>query len=259
MIGANLPDFDHDIKKINLYKMMIVGLLVFIILFIVNLYLIKVPYIIGVILCIFPLIFYFSNHRGFTHSLLGMVVLSILISFVMVMGMNVVIQILNSLNLSDLFTSLIFSSQIIAMVVIVIFFALLIINKKIILPFIILFVLEIIFFPNGLNIINFMGNEFIIGNNINFNQFLLIDHNFLHGYDLNQLGIIEIFQILKYIFFPVFLGLLSHILLDSLTPAGIQLFRPFSSKKVYKKFAIFVLFILSFLAILKYFPLFLTF
>ena len=44
------------------------------------------------------------------------------------------------------------------------------------------------------------------------------------------------------------LGLSSHTILDSFTPAGIKLFAPISSKKVYKNFGwamIFVLIILS--------------
>lgn len=228
LLGANLPDFDHDIKKINLYKMMIIGLLVFIILYIMNIYIMKLPYIIGIILCIFPIIFYFSNHRGFTHSLVGIGVLSILLSLFMIMGIELLSQILNSLYLPNI---ILFDmgtySQLIATIVVVIFLAILIINKRLIFPFLILFLLGLIFFPNGseLYITTFLGN------NINFAM-----------------------PMLKYIFFPLCLGLLSHIILDSITPAGIKLFRPFSSKKAYKKFAIMSLLLLSFFAILKYLP-----
>lgn len=204
IIGANLPDFDHNIKKISLYKMMIVGLLVFIIIYIMNIYVMKLPYLIGIILCIFPIIFYFSNHRGFTHSLLGIVVLSILLSLFMIMGIDLLSQILNSVNLSNIILFNMATSQLIATVVIVIFLAILIINKRLIFPFLILFLLGLIFFPNGLDL--YMAT--FLRDNINFT-----------------------IPMLKYIFFPLCLGLLSHIILDSTTPAGIELFRPFSSRR----------------------------
>ncbi len=46
------------------------------------------------------------------------------------------------------------------------------------------------------------------------------------------------------IFGSVFLGFLSHIILDSFSPSGIKLFSPFSEKKVYKKFGIIMTIIL---------------
>lgn len=238
IIGANLPDFDHDVKKINVYKMMIVGLLVFIILYIMNLYvsdLIGLLSIFGIILCIFSIIFYFSNHRGFTHSLLGITVLSVLLSLVMNMEIDLISQILNSLNLSNiLLFNIKISFQLIAVICIMIFLAMLIINKRIIVPFLILFLLGIVFFSNGLNGSYMLFNTTFLENNLGSNiNFILLN--------------------LNYIFFPLFLGLFSHIILDSTTPAGIELFRPFSSKKVHKKFAIISLSLLLFLAIFSYF------
>ena len=53
--------------------------------------------------------------------------------------------------------------------------------------------------------------------------------------------------------FGLFLGILSHIVLDSFSPAGIKLFAPISSKKVHKKFGIAVIIVLLILAILYYF------
>ena len=48
----------------------------------------------------------------------------------------------------------------------------------------------------------------------------------------------------------LFLGLFSHIVLDSFTPAGIKIFAPLSSKKVYRNFGIISIFILIILSIL---------
>ena len=44
LIGANVPDFDHKFKKDNVYKIIILGLVVFI-----SLYILKLPYYIGLI------------------------------------------------------------------------------------------------------------------------------------------------------------------------------------------------------------------
>ena len=45
VIGANIPDFDHKFKKDNVYKMIILGLVVFIFL-----YILKLPSLIGSII-----------------------------------------------------------------------------------------------------------------------------------------------------------------------------------------------------------------
>ena len=44
-IGANIPDFDHKFKKDHVYKLIILGLIVFI-----SLYILKLPYYIGLII-----------------------------------------------------------------------------------------------------------------------------------------------------------------------------------------------------------------
>jgi inner membrane protein len=247
LIGASLPDFDHDIKKSYVYKLLIIGLLIFIVLYILNL-----PYLFGIILCIFPVIFYFSNHRGFTHSLLGIIILSALMFVLIIMGISAISPILTSLNLPTTF----FSSNIISMVLIVLFLAMLVINNRLKIPFLILFLLGVVFLPNGL----ITNNSLFDISHIT--QTILTGDSLINNYSLicDYIGYNEyiaygryLFQYTVYIFLPLFLGFLSHLILDSLTPAGIELFRPFSSKKVYKKFAIVSLLILSVLAILKYF------
>ena len=44
-IGANIPDFDHKFKKDHVYKLIILGLIVFI-----SLYILKLPYFVGLII-----------------------------------------------------------------------------------------------------------------------------------------------------------------------------------------------------------------
>jgi len=229
IIGANLPDFDHDVKKINLYRMEIIGLLLFIVLYIANL-----PYFIGIIFAILPVIFYFSKHRGFIHSLLGIAILSILIFSVFLVGIAILSPILSSLGLINQN----FFSELIAISLMVMGLAILILNKRLIAPFLILFLLGILFLPDGLSMYYapFYSNLYsyisIIGPAISYNSYKLF----------------------ILILFPLFLGLLSHLILDSLTPSGIELFRPFSSKKVHKSFAIICL---IFLGVFLFFIMFL--
>lgn len=71
VIGANIPDFDHKFKKENVYKIIILGLLVFI-----SLYVLKLPYFIGLIIVFVGVTFYFSEHRSFTHSIPGTIILA---------------------------------------------------------------------------------------------------------------------------------------------------------------------------------------
>ena len=52
----------------------------------------------------------------------------------------------------------------------------------------------------------------------------------------------------------LFLGLFSHIVLDSFTPAGIKIFAPLSSKKVRRNFGMSMIFLLVFLSILYHIP-----
>ena len=236
LIGANLPDFDHDIKKINLYKMEIVGLVLFIALYIANL-----PYFIGIILCVLPIIFYFSNHRGFTHSLFGIIILSILIFLVVVMFVAILSPFFSSfewVNLNENF----FTQLPVSLIVIIL--AALTLNKKLIIPFLVLFLLSTLFSPEGL-----LNYVFSFHNSIfNYISYIVSSNSINFGFNYNFTDYIMII----FIFIPLFLGFLSHLILDSLTPAGIELFRPFSSKKFHKKFAGICFIFMLVLAILQY-------
>lgn len=236
LIGANLPDFDHDIKKINIYKMEILGLLLFITSYIFNF-----PYFSGIILCILPIIFYFSDHRGFTHSLLGIIILSILIFLIVVMTAYSLSPFLTSFNLVTIANES-FSIELLAITLIVAFLAVLSLNKKIITPFLVLFALGIFFFPEGLST-----------NSINFyNSFYSYIHPLIYTTSTNLLGFdfnYNFYIMVIFIFLPLFLGFFSHLILDSSTPDGIKLFYPISSKKVHKEFAIISLIFLIILAI----------
>lgn len=237
LIGANLPDLDHDIKKINLYKMEIIGLLFFIILYIT-----KFPYFIGIILCILPFIFYFSNHRGFTHSLLGIIILSILVFFVVLMAVNILSQFLNSFSLLNIGNQ-IFSSNLLAIILIMIILAVLTLNKKIIVPFLILFLLGMLFLPEG-----FSRFLFPFYNNVytHISSIISLNHlNNIYFYYLYLIFDYNYYIMFMFIFLPLFLGFFSHLILDALTPAGIKVFAPFSSRKFHKNFALFALILIA--------------
>ncbi|MGZ7209986.1 MAG: metal-dependent hydrolase, partial [Methanobacterium sp.] len=73
VIGASIIDMDHHVKKNNLIIMAIFGIISSFIL-----YILKLPFLFGISLIIMAFIFYISNHRGFTHSIFGVPLLSFL-------------------------------------------------------------------------------------------------------------------------------------------------------------------------------------
>ena len=91
-IGANIPDFDHKFKKDNVYKMIILGLIVFI-----SLYILKLPYYIGLIIIFLGTTFYFSEHRSFTHSIFGVLTLTSAVSLILIWGS----QLINAVTVLD--------------------------------------------------------------------------------------------------------------------------------------------------------------
>ena len=195
VIGANIPDFDHKFKKENVYKLIILGLIVFI-----SLYILKLPYYIGVIIVFLGTTFYFSEHRSFTHSIFGILTLVACVSLIVIWGYELVIGI----------TALENDYLIIAIIIALLSF--LFLNKKLLMVFIPLFFISLFIIPNG------------------------------------EISYIEIVSAL-------FLGLLSHSILDSFTPAGIKIFSPVSSKKVYKSFGLAMVFLLSVISLIIHVPL----
>lgn len=195
LIGGNLPDNDHKIKKDNVYRIIIIGLLIFI-----AFYILKLPYYLGILICLLGLIFYFSSHRGFTHSIFGISLIAIILFFIIKLGYNIILK----LNMLNHFNYV----QLLSISICIILISIFSLNKKIILPFIILFLLSVFLYPPR------------------FNEFL--------------------------IFLSIFLGLLSHIIVDLFSPAGVKVFLPLSNKKFYKKMATLFIIILILLAIVKY-------
>ena len=194
IIAANIPDFDHKFKKDSVYKMIISGLIIFITFYILNL-----PPYIGLIIVFLGVIFYFSNHRSFTHSVFG----------VFTVASAVGLLVIWSLGLISYFTDI---NPYLILAFLVILLSFLFLNKKILMIFIPVFLISLFIIPFS---------------NINYITLLL----------------------------SLFLGLSSHVILDSFTPSGVKLFAPLSSKKFYKNFGISMVIILIILSVIYNLPL----
>lgn len=127
VIGGNLPDFDHKYKKDRVYQIIILGLLIFIILYMLNL-----PYYLGLIIVFLGIVFFFSKHRSFTHSIFGILTLTASLSLIMLLAYQLVA------NFS--FTTL--ESNYYLLLIIVILLGFIFINKRIFLIFLALFLVS---------------------------------------------------------------------------------------------------------------------
>lgn len=194
-IGANIPDFDHKFKKDNVYKMIILGLLVFI-----SLYILKLPYYVGLIIVFLGVTFYFSEHRSFTHSIFGVFTLTSSVSLILIWGFELIISV-TTLN-----------NNYLLMAILIALLSFLFLNKKLLMIFLPLLFISLFALPMG---------------------------------DISYIEIVV----------SLFLGIFSHIVLDSFTPAGIKIFAPISSNKVYKNFGLSMFFLLFSLAIIVNVPL----
>ena len=194
LIGANIPDFDHKFKKDNVYKIIILGLIVFI-----SLYILKLPYYIGLIIVFLGVTFYFSEHRSFTHSIFGVLTLTAAVALILIWGS----QLIDAITLIN--------NHYLLMAILIALLSFLFLNKKLLMIFIPLFFISLFIIPTM------------------------------------EIGYIEIVL-------SLFLGLFSHIVLDSFTPAGIKIFAPLSSKKVYRNFGLSMIFLLVVISLIIHIP-----
>lgn len=194
LIGANIPDFDHKFKKDNVYKMIILGLVVFI-----SLYILKLPYYIGLIIVFLGVTFYFSEHRSFTHSIFGVLTLASAVSLILIWGYELIIGVTDIEN------------HYFIMAILIALLGLLFLNRKLLPIFLPLFFIALFVVP---------------------------------AWEVTYIEIV----------LSLFIGLFSHIVLDSFTPAGIKIFAPLSSKKVYRQFGLGMTFLLIFFALLYNIP-----
>jgi inner membrane protein len=175
--------------------MIILGLIVFI-----SLYILKLPYFIGLIIIFLGVIFYFSEHRSFTHSIFGVMVITSAVSLVVIWAYELVMGIT------------ILNNPYLVLAVLIALLSFLFLNRNLLMLFLPLFFISLFAFTN---------------------------------LTVTYLEIV----------LAVFLGVFSHTVLDSFTPAGIKIFAPLSSKKVYKRFGLISIFFLVLFAICYRLPL----
>ena len=129
LIGASMIDMDHHIRKNDLILLAVLGVLLTL-----SLYILKLPFLIGISLIVMAFIFYLSKHRGFVHSIFGVLALSFLLAF-SIIG---IYALLHGFNIDEKI-SLIIISVILGVVTL---------NKKFLLPFFILVPVGIIITKN---------------------------------------------------------------------------------------------------------------
>lgn len=194
LVGANIPDFDHKFKKDNVYKIIILGLIVFI-----SLYILKLPYYIGLIIVFLGVTFYFSEHRSFTHSIFGVLTLTAAVALVLIWASQLILEVT------------VIDNQYLMMAILIALLSFLFLNRKLLMVFLPLFFIGLFILPAV------------------------------------EISYIEIVL-------SLFLGIFSHIVLDSFTPAGIKIFAPVSSRKVYRNFGLSMIFIIAVISIIYHIP-----
>lgn len=132
LIGANIPDFDHKFKKDNVYKMIILGLIVFI-----SLYILKLPYYIGLIIVFLGVCFYFSEHRSFTHSIFGVFTLTASVSLILIWAFQLLTHVTTIQN------------QYLLMAILIALLSFLFLNKKLLMIFLPVFFLSLFIIRTG--------------------------------------------------------------------------------------------------------------
>ena len=115
VISANIPDFDHEFKRNHVLTIIALGALIALLLYFLGL-----PYYLGLVIVLLGAIFLLSSHRGFTHSILGALLITVFLSLFLFFGMG-----LSSYDLD--FNS---SRNLMILLILIIALALLFLNKK---------------------------------------------------------------------------------------------------------------------------------
>lgn len=176
VIGASIPDFDLKVKQDKIVLFFVMGLVTTALFYVFNL-----PYLLGVTLMTLSFIFYLSKHRSFTHSWIGVIALSVLLTVL-------------TISLYWLFFFSIDLSQDWTLSAIIVVLGILCVKRNLISYYVLISIVGILITPfPGLNLYN--------------------------------------------ILIPFFIGLMSHITLDLLTPDGVKFIIPFSKKPLKRPIA----------------------
>ena len=195
VIGASIPDMDHDNNKYKVNSMFLIGIIISLLLIIL-----KGSILSGLIIILLAITFYYSKHRGLTHSLVGITVLCLLLSFMMMGFLPVVTSLAEYAN----------------------------------------YVM-----PNNLSIfiiLSLLGYFVVSRKVLTYYEVILAICLFLAPVDISVIN-------WRLIFIMLFLGAVSHLILDLFTPAGLAVFWPLSDKEYHRKLGIIFIGIWLFLAI----------
>ncbi|HMK53224.1 MAG TPA: metal-dependent hydrolase [Methanobacteriaceae archaeon] len=92
VVGASIVDLDHPVRNRNLLLLALSGLVL-----VTVLYIFKMPLVLGLTLILIALIFFVSSHRGFMHSIVGVIIIATLLAlftytaFLMLVGFSVAV------------------------------------------------------------------------------------------------------------------------------------------------------------------------
>jgi len=172
VIGASLVDLDSKYRNKNLLILALSGGFFSLLLHFFNISIFP-----GLILISISLLFFISKHRGFMHSIMGIILAALLLSL-FTMSVLLSLQYIHLLFKAALFLTSAF-------------LGIMILNKKLVIPYIVVLSLGLLLTP-------------LLG----FNAY--------------------------FVFGAVFLGSLSHLILDLFTPSGVKIFKPVLSRKMGK-------------------------
>ena len=158
LIGASIVDLDHPLRNSNLLLLGLFGIIMALVLFIIH-----KSILLGLILILLSLIFFVSTHRGFMHSILGVVLIATLLT----MFTYGAFQFLNTFSVP--LTS--------SLAIIAVFLGIMILNKQIVPFYVILSFLGIILIPNAFFNSYFVFFSFVLG----LMSHILLDMSTGHG------------------------------------------------------------------------------
>lgn len=197
IIGASIPDMDHKHNKNKVHVMFLVGIIVSLLLIIL-----KGSITPGVIIIFLSCVFYFSKHRGFTHSFVGGSMICVLLLFMMMAFLPVINGIASYVGYA--------LPNNLSIFVILALLGFFVVSRRVLVYYILL--LAVLLFVTPINV-------------------AVIDWGM--------------------VFAMLFVGVVSHLFLDLLTPSGLAVLWPLNNVVYHKSFA-YVIFVLWVVALVLY-------
>lgn len=197
IIGASIPDMDHKYNKNKVHVMFLTGIIISLLLIIL-----KGSIISGVIIIFLSAIFYFSKHRGFTHSIIGGSMICILLLFMM-MGFLPVISSLAS------YVGYVLPNNL-SVFVILSLLGFFVVSRKVLAYYIMLLAALLFITPINIEYIDWVM-----------------------------------------VFVMLFIGVISHLVLDLSTPSGLAVFWPLTNEVYHRNVACIIL-LLWFITMIVY-------